>query len=131
MTHTTNYTNTLIEVAVDCRATRGGAPPRPGTVAALQFDLLSEKPYHYTSDDLIYEVHCLRRSPKERQTREEFFSKGQPCLRTSPLAKTYGWGLHHNADGKVALCAVESDEYQAFREDAKTAKVCAMRNRRA
>jgi hypothetical protein len=28
----------------------------------------------------------------------------------SPLAKHYGWDVHHNAEGKVALYAAESDE---------------------
>ena len=41
---------------------------------------------------------------------EEFFSKGQPCLRTSPLAKTYGWAFHFDHAGKIALVPMDSEQ---------------------
>jgi len=46
--------------------------------------------------------------------RAEFFSKGQPCLRSSPLGKRYGWGVHCDSTGRVALLALESDAYRAL-----------------
>jgi Family of unknown function (DUF6157) len=35
-------------------------------------------------------------------------SKGHPHLRVSALAKRYGWGIHNNHEGKIALIAVHS-----------------------
>ncbi|WZO98502.1 DUF6157 family protein [Isosphaeraceae bacterium EP7] len=43
----------------------------------------------------------------------------------------YGWGVHYDAFGKIALYAVESDEYRRLSgPDAGTKVVQAMRNRR-
>ncbi|WP_298711512.1 DUF6157 family protein [Micrococcus sp. 2A] len=40
--------------------------------------------------------------------REAFFAKSQACLRASPLGKRHGWGLHHDAEGRVALVPLGS-----------------------
>lgn len=61
------------------------------------------------------------------QAREVFFSKGQPCFRTSPLTKTYGFGIHSNSEGKIALYRMETSEYQKFLTDDKIKKIKAMR----
>ena len=66
--------------------------------------------------------------PKERK---QFLSKGHPHLRVSPLAKRYGWGIHNNAAGKIALIAVESSRYKQLLEDPQTTKVKAFRSTRA
>jgi Family of unknown function (DUF6157) len=63
--------------------------------------------------------------------RKKFLSKGHPHLRVSPLAKRYGWGIHNNADGKIALIAVESPEYKRLMNDPRTTKVKAFRSTRA
>jgi Family of unknown function (DUF6157) len=55
--------------------------------------------------------------PKER---EKFLRKGHPHLRVLALAKSYGWGLHNGAEGKVALIAVESPEYKRLLKDPRT-----------
>ncbi|MFB7893762.1 DUF6157 family protein [Microbacterium sp. NPDC056044] len=62
--------------------------------------------------------------------RVRFFAKGQPCLRSSPLGKRYGWGIHHDDQGRVALYPVESDEYRRFADDAALAHTQAMRSAR-
>lgn len=62
--------------------------------------------------------------------REAFFSKGQPCLRSSPLAKRYGFGIHCDAEGRVALVPLGSAEYRAFLEDKGVKKIKAMRSGR-
>jgi hypothetical protein len=54
-------------------------------------------------------------------------SKGHPHLRVSPLAKRYGWGIH-NAEGKIALIAVESPEYKRLMNDPRTTKIKAFRS---
>jgi hypothetical protein len=58
-----------------------------------------------------------------QEAREQFFSKGQPCFRASPLTKTYGYGVHSDSIGKVALVGVETDECQKFLADEKIKKV--------
>ncbi len=52
--------------------------------------------------------------PERPAARIEFFSKGQPCLCSSDLAKRYGWGIHCDARGRVALLGVDTPEYQDF-----------------
>jgi hypothetical protein len=66
--------------------------------------------------------------PKER---EKFLSKGHPHLRVSALATRYGWGIHNDAEGKVALIAVESRDYKRVMKDPRTTKVKAFRSTRA
>jgi len=58
-------------------------------------------------------------------------SKGHPHLRVSALAKCYGWGIHNNAVGKIALIAVELPEYNRLMKDPRTTKVKAFRSTRA
>ncbi|WP_309237962.1 DUF6157 family protein [Streptomyces albidus (ex Kaewkla and Franco 2022)] len=64
--------------------------------------------------------------------RRAFLSKPRPCLRASPLPKKYGFGLHFDDEGRVALCPVESEEYMRLVEGAGGATVVrAMRSARA
>lgn len=132
-THTTNYFNTFIEIAEDTNASSAAPPPEknPPTVAQLQYGIIASNPYKYTSDEVLFQVHAQRKDLAREElpaAREAFFSKGQPCLRTSPLAKTYGFGIHCNAAGKVALVKMDSPEYQQFLKDASVQKVKAMRS---
>jgi hypothetical protein len=135
--HSTNYYNTLIEVAPDCPARAAEEPPRKAgaeTVANLQFDLITRQPYKHTSDDVLFHVSRTRNNIKPsavKRSRTEFFSKGQACLRSSPLAKRYGWGIHSDSNGKVALYAVESPEYKRLAKDSGTKHLRAMRSKRA
>lgn len=131
--HTTNYANTLITVAPDTRATAGTPPPSgKGTVAERQFALLFGSDYVLTSDDVIFAVHCERSgipAQDRGSERDRFFARGRPCLRTSPLPKAHGWGIHADADGKVALIPMESPRYAELLADGSTAKRPAMRSR--
>lgn len=135
-THTTNYQNTFIEIADDCPVSAAAQPPlkSPKTIAQLQYEMISAKSYKYTSDDLIFAAYCFKNDITESEkndARLQFFSKGQACLRSSPLAKRYGFGIHHDADGKVAIYPVESSEYQDFINDGSVKKVKAMRSKKA
>lgn len=137
MNHTTNYYNTFIEVAEDCPVTTAEIPtPRKNgakTIALYQYEMISRHPYRYTSDDVIFGVYSRRNDipEAEKETeRERFFSKGQPCLRSSPLGKRFGWGVHSNVDGKVAIYAVESEEYKRLASDDDIRHTKAMRSRR-
>lgn len=132
-THTTNHPNLFIEVAEDCPAERGEVPPQKGdarTIATMQFEMLHQHPYQYTSDDIVFQVYADRHDLTKKEYKEArilFFSKGQPCLRTSPLTKRYGWGVHSDSDGKIALYGRESQEYKTFSKDPSLKVVKAMR----
>ena len=77
-------------------------------------------------------MRCLSQpAPLWPTERKKFLSKGHPHLRVSALAKRYGWGIHNDAEGKVALIAVESREYKRLLKDPRTAKVKAFRSTRA
>lgn len=135
--HTTNYTNTFIQVADDCPAHKGEAPPIKGdkkSIANLEFEILSQNPYKYTSDDVIFKVYAQRNELGEEElesSRATFFSKGQPCMRSSALAKRYGFGIHNNEEGKVALYGMDTKEYEQLSKDQKITQVKAMRSKRA
>ncbi len=133
---TTNYYGTFIAVAPDCPVDSAQVPPATAkpTVARLQYDLLESKPYQLTSDDLLFEVYAVRRDLAESDKpaeREAFFAKSQACLRASPLAKRYGWGLHHDADGKVALVPLGTEHYEEMTSDEDLVHKAAMRSSRA
>jgi len=58
--HSTNYTNTLIEVSPDTKADKGEVPPLKGekkTIANLEYEMISSSPYEYTSDEVKFAVH--------------------------------------------------------------------------
>ncbi|NQX25851.1 hypothetical protein HQQ81_00610 [Microbacteriaceae bacterium VKM Ac-2854] len=117
--HTTNYTDTFIAVAEDTAALEAMPPPArvQPSVAELTHRMIAENPYRYTSDDVIFTVWADRRGvpADERDAqRELFFSKGQPCLRSSDLGKRYGWGVHADAESRVALVGMDSPEYALF-----------------
>lgn len=125
--HTTNYFDTVILPPADTRATAAIAPPTgKRTVAELQFERLFGHDYEWTSDDLIFDVHCERKgiaAADRADARATFFAKGQPCLRTSPLAKTYGWALHFDRDGHIALLPMGTEQLERMTsEDAITVR---------
>jgi hypothetical protein len=133
----TNYASTFIQVAEDCPISSAEQPPTGSTsptVAALQYALIDAHPYEFTSDDVLFEVHATRRSipaADRAAAREEFFAKDQACLRSSPLGKRYGWGIHHDSDGRVALVPLGSPECDALAGDPAVEQRRAMRSKRA
>jgi hypothetical protein len=131
-----NYRDALVQVADDSPATVAQVPtPRGGrkTKAVVEYELLAKHPYTYTEEEIAFEVYAVLHDISEasRPTqRKKFLSKGHPHLRVSPLAKRYGWGFHNNAEGKIALIAVESPRYKELLDDPHTAKVKAFRSTR-
>lgn len=117
----TNYTSAFILVSPDTQAEHGTAPPKLESVAGHQHALLTAAPYRFTSDELLFEVH-VRRNKIEAGDRDAawqvFSRKSHACLRASPLVKTYGWGIHHDAESRVALIAMESDQYRELQSRA-------------
>jgi hypothetical protein len=90
-----------------------------------------------TLEDLMEAVHIARtgltRAQAEQQRaaiQELLFAKPYPCLRASPLPKKYGWGIHHDAQGCLALVAVESAAYRKFAASKQLKVVKAMKSKR-
>ena len=124
--HTTNYFDTFIEVAEDCKATIG-CPPQdkePKTAARIEYEMLISSPYQYTSDDVLYQSNGHRRGI----SREDFFSKAQPCFRSSALCKRYGWGAHFNHEGKVAIYSAGTAQYTQLHSDENIKQMRALRS---
>jgi Family of unknown function (DUF6157) len=119
-------TDTFVLVAPDCSVTAAVVPAakRAATsVAVVQHELLTARPYKLTLEDLIFEVHVRRAGvsraeakSRAAEIRGELFAKPQACMRTSPLPKRYGWGVHYDERGRLALYAMESEEYRRFAE---------------
>ncbi len=134
-----NYYSTFIAVADDSKATEARVPKPRGTsktAAEVQFEMMHQHPNRYTQEDVLFAIWRNRQhdEPTDGELelqRFQFFEKPQPCLRTSPLAKTYGWGIAFDNNGKTSLCAVESDEYRRYLEDKDLQQLKAMRSKRA
>jgi hypothetical protein len=135
-----NPVNQFIEIAPDCDLkaavvpqTKNGKP----TIATIEYELLSGKPYGYTLEELKFATHLKHKQipPAEVKARRpqlwaEYFAKPCACMRASPLTKQYGWGAHYDAQGGIALYAVESEEYRRFVKDKSMKKFFAMRSKR-
>jgi hypothetical protein len=135
--HSINYFDTFIEVAEDCPVAAGEVPPQKEdrkTIADLQFEMLKDNPYKYTSDDVFFNIYAAKNNVSEEgfdKEKSKFFSKGQPCFRSSPLPKRYGWGVHSNSEGKIAIYAMDSDEYKNLAKDRDLRHLKAMRSKRS
>lgn len=131
--HTTNYFNTFIEVAEDYAASEAKIPVPKGdkkSIALQQYELIYQNPYKFTSDDVLFQVFADRNQIKKsdyEQSRKAYFSKGQACLRASPLTKSHGFGVHADQNGKLAIYAIGTDEYEGLLSDPEIKKVKAMR----
>ncbi|MCH8552291.1 MAG: DUF6157 family protein [Natronospirillum sp.] len=125
---TTNIPNCFISVAPDCPVLVAETPPSRArrSIPEIEFEMLSSHPYSYTSDDVLYAANGQRRG----LSREAFFSRKQPDFRLSPLTKRYGWGVHSDAECKIALIAVESIEYQVLASDLSLRQLRANRSSR-
>lgn len=96
--------------------------------------MLNINPYEFTSDDVLFSLFATRKDYLKNEMaerRNEYFSKGQPCFRASPLTKRYGFGIHSDGNGKIAMYGAESDEYRKLLDDDTVKKVKAMRSKRA
>jgi hypothetical protein len=138
-----DYVRTFIAVAEDCGAASGTEPPvreNNPSVAARTYQMIADNPYKYTSADVIFTVYADRKAIPEGQREEErarFYAKNQPCLRGSDLGKRYGWGIHADEQGRLALYGVDTPEYaklskgKSGRKDAEVEVTKAFRSARA
>lgn len=135
-----NPVNQFIEIAPDCPTKAAVVPQDKAgkrSVATIEYELLSSKPYGYTLAELKFATHVKHKEipPAEvrargRQLWDEYFSRSYACMRASPLTRKYGWGAHYDEQGKIAIYPVESNEYLRFVKDRTIKKYCAMRSKR-
>jgi hypothetical protein len=136
-------TDTFVLVAPDCPVRAAVVPTAKGAnpaVPVIQYELLTARPYTLTLPDLIFEVYVRRAGlsraeakARAAEVRAELFAKPQACMRASALPKRYGWGAHYDRCGRLAIYAMESEEYRRFAagEVAGVKVVPAMRRKRA
>jgi hypothetical protein len=114
----------LIEMASDSTAVRGEVPPDNGmrkTIPRISYEVLADNPYRFDEREFYHEVHIVR--------------CGRPNLKIEnynikrlALVKRYGWGIHRNAGGKLALVACESSRYKELQADPQVKRTKAYRN---
>jgi hypothetical protein len=131
----------FIEIAPDSPTQISIVPQDKGdkrSIATIEYELLSGKPYAYTLAELKFATHVQHKQiPAEdlqvhrQQFWDDFFAKPYACMRASPLTKKYGWGAHYDFQGKIAIYPVESKAYQRMLNDASIKKFSAMRSKRA
>ena len=137
-----NYCNAFIRVAPECPVSGAVIPTgrrEEKSIPQIEYELLAGNPYTFTQEELLFAVHVRRQGIGEADLKtrraalwEEFFGKPRACLRASMLPKRYGWGLHFDTAGRIALVAVQSAEYRSFVQGKGVATVLtAMRNKRA
>lgn len=132
--------NTFVLCAEDCPVESPVIPQEKAgkpTVASLEYRLLSTHPYHFTRDDLLVEVALRKQGLPESETeaqreslRAELLRRPQACMRASPLPKSYGFGVHYDADGRLAIYGKGSPDYERLATTPSVTVVKAMRNRR-
>lgn len=121
-----NYYNTFIKVAADCPVEHAVIPSMKSngkTKPLIEYELAGAHPYRYTQEELLFEVHAAHKgisaeelAERGAELREAFYRKPQACMRASMLPKKYGWGIHFDAEGKLALVPMESAGYRDFVE---------------
>lgn len=137
---TMDYRDTLIAVAEDSPV-RISRVPRPHggrkTLALIQYELIEAHPYEFTSAQLLFESHMRHKGVSEAELKrrrselwETFFKVPQACLRASALPKKYGFGIHCDGDGRVALVPLESPTYEQLSQSKTTKTLKALRSRR-
>jgi len=134
------YRSTFISVADDCSAEGGEVPPgeyrgKP-TQAAQEFAMLHGHDFVHTMSEVQSSIWVERKgglelSEDEQEVlRAEYFSTGRACFRASPLAKRYGWGFVFDEEGRVALVASDSPEYEQHASDDTLDQLKAMKAKR-
>ena len=115
-------TDTIVLLAPDSPTKTSVVPVATGDkrpIHLIQYELLTARPYQLTLEELIFAVHVERAGlagAEVKRRKDEIwgklFSKSHACMRASALPKKFGWGVHYDSRGKLALFAVESSEYR-------------------
>lgn len=135
----TNYYSTFISVAEDCPVNAASEPPASKgkmTAAQIHLRMARDEAGSHTQEQILFRTYLNAKALNSSEhveggeTWKVFFSKGQPCLRTSALGKRYGWGLHFDEVGRVTAVPMESSMYVCLANDPDLRQLKAMRSRR-
>ncbi|MGM0890409.1 MAG: DUF6157 family protein [Bacillota bacterium] len=131
-----SYKNTLITISEDSKVSSAKVPviknEKP-TIAYIEHDLINNNPYKFTQEDVQFKTYLIKNQMEEEnaaELREQFFSKSKACFRASPLVKNYGWGIHYNNQGKIAIYDVNSEMYNQLLKQDDITKLKGMRSKR-
>ncbi|MFS0599490.1 DUF6157 family protein [Peribacillus frigoritolerans] len=131
-----SYKNTLITISEDSKVSSAKVPvirnEKP-TIAYIEHDLINNNPYKFTQEDVQFKTYLIKNQMEAENTaelREQFFSKSKACFRASPLVKNYGWGIHYNNQGKIAIYDVNSEMYNLLLKQDDITKLKGMRSKR-
>jgi len=131
-----SYKDTFITTSEDSNVTSARAPvtrnEKP-TIASIEYDLIKNNPYKFTQEEVQFQTYLIKNQVEEDnvdELRVQFFSKPKACFRASPLVKNYGWGMHYNNQGKVAIYEVESEIYNQLLNDDNITILKGMRSKR-
>jgi len=131
-----SYKNTFITVSEDagvCSATVPLPKNNKPTIASVEYELISNNPYKYTQEDVQFQTYLIKNQVESTQLEEErerFFQKPKACFRASPLVKKYGWGIHYDDEGKLAIYDVNSESYKQFLNSENITLLKGMRSKR-
>lgn len=132
-----SYKNTFIKVSEDSEVSSAITPlPRNNkpTIASIEYALISNNPYKFTQEDGQFQTYLIKNQIKSEQLeefREHFFQKPKACFRASLLVKKYGWGIHYDDEGKIALYDVNSEGYEQFLNSDTITILKGMRSKRS
>ncbi|MFK9119665.1 DUF6157 family protein [Peribacillus frigoritolerans] len=131
-----SYKNTLITISEDSKVSSAQVPvirnEKP-TIAYIEHDLINNNPYKFTQEDVQFKTYLIKNQMEAEnaaELREQFFSKSKACFRASPLVKNYGWGIHYNNQGKIAIYDVNSEMYNQLLKQDDITKLKGMRSKR-
>ncbi|MED4690344.1 DUF6157 family protein [Peribacillus frigoritolerans] len=131
-----SYKNTLITISEDSKVSSAKVPviknEKP-TIACIEHDLINNNPYKFTQEDVQFKTYLIKNQMEAEnaaELREQFFSKSKACFRASPLVKNYGWGIHYNNQGKIAIYDVNSEMYNQLLKQDDITKLKGMRSKR-
>ncbi len=131
-----SYKNTLITISEDSKVSSAKVPviknEKP-TIAYIEHDVINNNPYKFTQEDVQFKTYLTKNqmeAENSAELREQFFSKSKACFRASPLVKNYGWGIHYNNQGKIAIFDVNSEMYNQLLKQDDITKLKGMRSKR-
>ncbi|MEW5553515.1 DUF6157 family protein [Peribacillus frigoritolerans] len=131
-----SYKNTLITISEDSKVSSAKVPviknEKP-TIAYIEHDVINNNPYKFTQEDVQFKTYLIKNQMEAEnaaELREQFFSKSKACFRASPLVKNYGWGIHYNNQGKIAIYDVNSEMYNQLLKQDDITKLKGMRSKR-
>ncbi|HBJ01015.1 MAG TPA: hypothetical protein DDY89_09465 [Lysinibacillus sp.] len=131
-----SYKNTFIKISEDSEVTSAVTPlPRNNkpTIASIEFDLIRHNPYKYTEEDVQFQTYLIKNQIESNsldEIRKQSFQNSKACFRASPLVKRYGWGIHYDDEGKLALYDVNSEGYERFLHSDQITLLNGMRSKR-